>query len=554
MATRVFRNGSVFTADAAGSIADAVAIEDGVVVAVGGEQEVAPYLAAAEEVVDLDGRMLLPGFVDSHVHPVAGGTERNRCDLSGTEDLADYQRIVGEYAAAHPDVEWIRGGGWSMSAFPRGLADKSLLDAVVGDRPAVLPNRDHHSSWASSEALRRAGITRDTPDPVDGRIERDADGEPTGMLHEGAMDLVDRVLPADTQHDHDEGLRTAIGYLNSVGVTGWQDAMVFTDTSQPNILAAYLRAQAEGWLHARVSGALWWERATTADGVDAEVARLVELRDQTNAAGGDRFGIHSVKVMQDGVAETYTASMLEPYLDGCGCHTDNSGIAFLEPDLLRQVVVALDAAGFQVHAHALGDRAVRDVLDAIAAARAANGTADRRHHLAHLQFVDAADIPRFRELGAAANLQALWAAHEAQVDELTVPYVGQERADLMYPFGDLFRAGAPLAMGSDWPVSTADPIQAIHVAVNRISPEAPAGTPPLGTRQELALTTALRAYTAGSSYLNRREGLTGTIRVGAAADLVVLDQDPFALPASEIGSVSVDRTYVSGVPVFSSDR
>ncbi len=312
---------------------------------------------------------------------------------------------------------------------------------------------------------------------------------------------------------------------------------------------AYLRASREGWLTARVEGALWWERGTTAEGVAAEVVRLAGIRDATNAEAG-RYGIHSVKVMQDGVAETFTASMLEPYLDGCGCGTDNTGISFLAPELLQQVVTELDAAGFQVHSHALGDRAVRDVLDALAVARETNGTADRRHHLAHLQFVHESDRHRFAGLRATANLQALWALHEPQVDDLTLPFVGEERGEEMYPFGDLFRAGTTLAMGSDWPVSSPDPLQAIHVAVNRNGPDAVPGAGPLGAHQALDLVTALRAYTAGSAFVNRTDHLSGTIRVGAAADLAVLSQDLFAIPPEGICETVVDHTFVDGVEVY----
>lgn len=550
MSTIVFRNGPVFRGDAAGSTASAVAVVDGRVVAVGGDPDVIDFLDTAATVVDLEGRMLVPGFTDAHAHPVPGGMERKRCDLTGAEDVEDYRRLITGYVEQHVGVEWVLGGGWSMSAFPGGVPEARVLDELVGSRPAYLPNRDHHSAWVSSEALRRAGIDATTPDPADGRIERDADGHPTGALHEGAMALVERVLPADTQEEYDEGLRAGLAYLNSVGVVGWQDAMLSSDTSRPNAHASYLRAEKEGWLTARVSGALWWERSTTADRVDDEVARLAWLRDATNSLDGDRYAIHAVKVMQDGVAETYTAAMLAPYLDGCGCHTDNSGISFLEPDLLRRVITSVDAAGFQAHVHALGDKAVRDALDAIEEARRSNGTRDLRHHLAHLQFVDPSDIHRFRTLDVAANIQALWAAHDTQVDELTLPFLGPERSARMYPFGELQRAGATLVMGSDWPVSAADPMLAIHVAVNRTTPDQPHGSKPLGVDQELTLTAALRAYTSGSAYINRRENTVGTIRPGAAADLVILERDPFSVPAEEIGSIRVDATYVNGDEVF----
>ncbi|AXB48380.1 amidohydrolase [Amycolatopsis albispora] len=542
----IFHNGLVFTADAARSLASAVAVRDGRIVAVGGDAEVARFRAGAHEVVDLEGRLLLPGFVDAHAHPVMGGLERLRCDLSELETADEYLTAIGAYAAA--TTGWILGGGWSMSAFPGGCPAAELLDRVVPDRLVLLPNRDHHSAWVNTRTLELAGIGADTPDPPDGRIERDAGGRPTGTLHEGAMRLVERLVPAETQAEFDAALAEAQRYLHSLGVVGWQDAMVKAGPGA-SVHEAYLRACRDGTLTAKVTGALWWDRDCPADGIADQVAALAALRDET--AGG-RYDAGTVKVMLDGVAETFTAAMLEPYLDHCGHSTGNHGLSFLDAAQAKAVVTALDAAGFQVHFHALGDRAVRDALDALAAARAANGTSGRAHHLAHLQLVHPDDIPRFAALGATANLQALWAAHEPQMDELTIPFLGAERADRQYPFGALLRAGAPLAMGSDWPVSTPDPLAALHVAVNRIDPQAPEGTPPLGAHQALPLPVALAAYTTGSARAARLD--TGTIAVGRPADLVVLDRNPLTGPPGEIGAARVARTYVDGQLVHAGER
>lgn len=546
--TIVFHNGPVFRADAARSWASAVAVRDGTIVAVGGDAEVAPYLRDAAEVVDLDGRLLLPGFVDAHVHPVMGGLERMRCDLTGGRSLAEYQATVRAYVEADPNRGWVLGGGWSMGAFDHGCPRAEELDAVVGDRPAFLPNRDHHSAWVSSRALQLAGIDATTPDPADGRIERDTAGNPTGALHEGAADLVERLVPANTQEDFDRALRVGQAYLHSLGVVGWQDAWVEVDAAGPSVHEAYLRAQESGTLTARVVASLWWPRETTAEAVADQVAHLVKVREEA-AGAGPRYDPGTVKIMVDGVVETYTAALLEPYLDRCGHPTGNTGLSFVGGDLLRSVVTQLDAAGFQVHFHALGDRAVRDALDAVAAARRENGSADRRHHLAHLQLVHPDDVPRFGQLGATANLQALWAAHEPEMDDLTIPYLGEERAALQYPFADLLRAGATLAMGSDWPVSTPDPLAAMHVAVNRISPGAPEGTPAFLPGQSIPLPVAMAAYTAGSSYVSRLEQVTGSVAVGLRADLVLLDRNPFDGPAESIADARVLRTYVDGTLV-----
>lgn len=547
MTTTVFRSGSVFTADAARSWATAVAVVDGRIAAVGGTAAVEPYLPSADEVVDLAGRALWPGFHDAHAHPVMGGVERLRCDLSGLRTASAYADAVGRYTAAHPDREWVLGGGWSMEAFPGGRPDRAPLDAAAGAHPVYLPNRDHHSAWVNGRALEIAGIDASTPDPADGRIERAEDGSPTGLLHEGAMDLVAACTPETTQEEYDEGLREALRYLHGFGVVGWQDAWVRAHDAAPSLHGSYLRAQADGWLTARVTGALWWDRTCDLGGIAAQVAGLVRRRAEAREAGS-RYRAEHVKIMQDGVVETFTAALLEPYLDRCGHPTGNRGISFLDPDLLRAATAALDAEGFGVHFHALGDRAVRDVLDALEAVRRSSGSTGGRHQLAHLQVVDPADVPRFAALGAAANLQALWACHEPQMDELTIPFLGSPRAGQQYPFGDLHRAGATLVMGSDWPVSSPDPLAALHVAVNRTPPGEP-GVEPLLPEQALPLPVALAAYTAGSAWANGVDDRSGSITVGKDADLVVLDRNPFAAPMSELADARVVRAYVAGRPV-----
>ncbi|WP_393101598.1 amidohydrolase [Streptomyces sp. LN325] len=488
------------------------------------------------EVVDLAGRLLLPGFQDAHLHPVPAGLELAQCDLTGARTAEETVRAVRAYADAHPGREWITGGGWSMEAFEGGTPTKEVLDAVAPDRPVYLPNRDHHGAWANSRALELAGVTRDTPDPADGRFERDASGEPTGMLQEGAMRYVGRLTPPATPADRLAALLYAQRHLHAPGVTAWQDALVGAFLGMEDPSDAYLTAAREGSLTARVVGALWWDRERGAE----QIPELVERRAALNHG---RFRATSVKLMLDGVAENGSAALLDPYLDTCGCATANRGTSFIDPARLPAYVTELDALGFQCHFHALGDRAVRDALDAVEAARKANGPSDMRPHLAHLQVVHPDDVPRFARLGATANIQPLWAAHEPQMDELTIPFLGPERAGRQYPFGSLLRSGARLAAGSDWPVSSPDPLQGIHVAVNRTAPD---GTEPVFLPAErLGLTAAFTAYTAGSAYANHLDD-TGSVRAGALADLVVLDRDPYAGPPGEIGATGVALTYVGG--------
>ncbi|MGL4257087.1 MAG: amidohydrolase, partial [Microbacterium sp.] len=353
----VFTGGPVFTADAVRSRARTAAVKDGRIIAVGGD-DFADLVGPKTEIVDLRGRMLLPGFQDAHVHPVWGGLDMLRCDLAAYGTAEEYLDAIARYAAAHPDDEWILGGGWQMSAFPGGTPTAAALDAVVPDRPAFFPNRDGHGAWVNSAALRLAGIDRATPDPADGRIERDADGNPSGTLHEGAMGLVNRLLPEEPLERLTEALLVGQRYLHSYGITAWQDAIVgsYGDAGDPG--PAYLAAAAAGTLTARVVGAIWWDRT---QGLE----QIPSLRERRERYRGGRFAATSVKIMQDGVAENFTAAMLEPYCDGHGHFTDNSGISFVPPEILNEAVPLLDAEGFQVHFHAIGDRAVRECLDAV---------------------------------------------------------------------------------------------------------------------------------------------------------------------------------------------
>lgn len=542
----VFTGGPVFTANTVRSRAGSVAVKDGRIVAVS-PGDLTDLVGPSTEIVDLRGRMLIPGFQDAHVHPVWGGLDMLRCDLAEYATADEYLDAIAGYVDAHADDEWILGGGWQMSAFPGGTPTAATLDRVTGDRPAFFPNRDGHGAWVNSAALRLAGIDRDTPDPADGRIERDADGAPSGTLHEGAMSLVNRLLPEETLERLTEALLVGQRYLHSFGITAWQDAIVgsYGDAGDPG--PAYLRAAADGTLTARVVGAIWWDRTAGLE----QIPSILERRERYR---GGRFAATSVKVMQDGVAENFTASMLEPYCDGHGHFTENSGISFVPPEILNEAVPILDAEGFQVHFHAIGDRAVRECLDAVEHAIARNGRGDNRHHIAHIQVVHPEDVPRFRELGVAANMQSLWATYEPQMVELTLPFLGSRRDAWQYPFGDLLRTGAVLAAGSDWSVSTPDPMAAIHTAVNRKAApgyeegEYDAFLP----EQAIDLATSLTAYTAGSAWVNHLDATTGTIEAGKLADLAVLDRDPFAGPVDEIGATRVLQTFVEGERVYSS--
>jgi predicted amidohydrolase YtcJ len=532
----LFTNGSVFVGGDFAPRGTSVLIKGNRIAAVGTAVGAADESRGAE-VVDLDGGTLLPGFIDSHAHPVFGGMQLLGCDLSAAEDAAGYLEIIDRYARANPDREWITGGGWAMTAFPGGIPTRQALDAVVGDRPVFLQNRDGHGAWANSKALELAGIDKRTADPSDGRIERDDRGDPVGMLQEGAMQLVSRVLPPVTDEDRYRGLLAGQDYLLSLGVTGWQDAIVGRGFGQDDATDAYRRAASAGTLLANVVGALWWRRH---EGLE----QLEELLHRRASDGAGRFRPTSVKMMLDGVAENHTAALLDPYLDSHGCATENSGLDFIDPDELPRFVTELDSLGFQVHFHALGDRAVRNALNAVEAARHANKGSTIRHHLAHLQVIHPDDIPRFAALGATANIQPLWATNEAQMTELTIPFLGETRATWQYPFAALAKTGAHIAGGSDWPVSSPDPLLGMHVAVNRSLPDAV--TSPFLPEQAISLRTALAAYTAGSARINGLDDTAGQITAGHDADLAIVDADLASIPSSEICQASVRQTWIRG--------
>jgi predicted amidohydrolase YtcJ len=546
----IIGNGIVHTVDPRQPRAQAVAISRGAIIAVGTDAEIRDLAGAGTESIDLAGRLLLPGFQDAHVHPSGGGMERRQCDLSAAHDIEDYLRLIASYAEAHPDEEWVTGGGWAMDLFPGGVPSKADLDRIVPDRPVYLSNRDHHGAWVNTLALERAGITRTTPDPVGGRIDRDPHGDPIGALQEGAMDLVSQLMPPASRDEIAASILEGQRYLHSYGITAWQEAIVGDYAVMPDCFDAYVDLDCAGQLTGRVVGALWWDRAAGM----RQFEHLLGRRER--AATGSRFRATSVKFMQDGVCENFTAAMLTPYLDVHGHETHNHGTSFVDAEELKEFVIAVDKEGFQAHFHAIGDRAVREVLDAVEAARDANGVSDNRHCAAHIQVVHPSDVPRFGALGVLANAQPLWACNEPQMVMLTTPFLGEERAATQYPFASLARTGARLCFGSDWPVSTPDPLAEMHVAVNRTAPPghhyggSTAETEPLLPAERLSIDAAIEAFTMGSAYLNHLDAETGSVAIGKRADLVILDQDVTALPATDIGRVAVDMTLVDGRPVY----
>lgn len=534
LADLAFTNGRIYTMDGSRSWAQAVAIRDGRIVYVGTDAGLSDAVGPDTRHIDLHGRMMLPAFHDIHIHPIGGGIEAAACDLNGLESLEAYRETIAECAGRAGDDEWILGGGWLMSVFgPGGMPSRRILDEFVPDRPVYLTSSDGHTGWANSKALEIAGIDSDTPDPRDGRIDRDpATGEPIGSLQEGAMRLVSTHTPPVTQEVRTDGLRYAIDMLNGYGITSIQDANVSEDD-----LEAYRALESRGELDLRAVGSQWWDRERGTE----QIPEFRRLRDEYLSG---RLKVSTVKIMQDGVMENFTAAMLEPYLQ----QGDTRGIPMVEPDALRQIVAELDADGFQVHFHAIGDAAIRQSLDAVQTAREQNGARGLRHHISHLELIDPADIPRFRELDVVANFQPLWAFADEYITDLTLPYIGDERAQWLYPIRSVYDSGGMIAFGSDWSVSTANPFHQIEVAVTRKDPDDAADDVFLPD-ERISLPEALAAFTINGAWVNHHERLTGSIEAGKAADLIVLDQNLFAIAPEAISETKVLLTLLDGEPV-----
>jgi len=549
----VLAGGKIRTTAHPSGFVQALAVRDGVVQAAGPDDEIRELTGRRTRVIDLRGRLALPAFGDAHVHPVSGGLESLRCNLLGLRTRHECLETVADYSSSRHPGDWVLGGGWTMSAFPGGLPTAPDLDAVTGGRPAFLPNRDHHSAWVNTAALTIAGIDASTPDPVDGRIERDEAGQPTGTLHDGAMRLVAARVPPATAAELLTGLVAGQAHLHSLGITSFQDACVGAagELGMPDSFDAYRMAADYGMLSSHVVGALWWDRSRGLDQIDGLLARREQASD-------GQFRATTVKLMLDGVCETFTAAMSAPYLDRHGHPTDHQGRLFIDEETLREATARLAAAGFQLHFHAIGDHAVSTALDVIEALPAAQRQA-ARHHLAHLQFITPRDLGRFKALGAVANFQPLWATADPQMEELTIPFVGAERSAWQYQIGTLVGQGTRIAFGSDWPVSSADPLQEMHVAVNRVL-SASLGRPgerecedPFQPGQAITLEAALGAFTTGVAWVNHEEDVAGRLLPGMRADVTVLDQDLFTIPARDIGDTSVVMT-VAGGTVVDGDR
>ena len=533
----LFRRAAVYTVDAVRSWASTVAIRGGRIIYVGGDSLPPGLLGPRTRVVDLQGQMLLPAFQDGHVHPIDAGVDLGECtldDLTTPTAVADSIRAC---ARSQPDRAWVRGAGWQLPVFPDGNPSKLLLDQAVPDRPALIYAADGHSAWVNSKALALAGVTRQTPDPPNGRIERDPRSrEPSGTLRESAVDLVSKILPARTDAELAAGLERAQRLANRFGIT-----TIFSASTDEPDLRTYAAADRNGSLTLRVVAAIH----LTDPLPDSLLPKLRALRTQF---GSPRVRPTAVKLFADGVIEARTAALLAPYRDRPG----DSGTPIYDPAALQDLAVALDRDGFQIHVHAIGDRAIRMTLDALAYARARNGAHDARHTITHLELIDPGDIPRFRALGVVANFQAFWANGDEYLTRMTEPTLGPARSRWLYPIASVVGSGAVVSGGSDWSVSSLNPLDAIEVGITHRQPETPKQRP-WNPAERVDLPTMIALYTINAAYQNHLDRETGSIEPGKLADLVVLERNLFEVPVDEIHTVRVVCTLLEGKPVFERD-
>lgn len=531
----LFSGGVIWTGSAD---SDALLVVDGIVRALGDRARALASETSSVEKVDLDGGFLMPSFGDGHAHPLYGGLESAGPSIRGCHSVDDIVLAVKQFAEDNPDQEWIVGASYDSSLAPDGLFDSGWLDAAVPDRPVVLRAWDYHTMWCNSVAIERAGITANTPDPVLGEIPHRADGSVLGTLREwGATDLVSAVMPVRDEKTRIAALGAAADYFLARGVTWVQDAWV-----EPADVATYLAAARAGALRMRFNLALYADPRY----FDAQVAQFAESRRHVEQTGSPLLTANTVKFFADGVIENETGALLAPYCSGLHSH----GMRTWEGDSLAEAARRVDELGLQIHIHAIGDAAIRQALDAIEYTVTHNPDRDRRPVIAHVQLADDADLGRFAELGVIPNMQPLWAQMDALMTTLTVPRLGVERSDKQYRMRSLTIAGAPLAMGSDWPVSSGTPLDGIAVAVSRRTEK---GEPEGGwtPHEILPIEDALAAYTAGVAYQAFAEGNWGKISPGNSADLVWLDADPRATPALELPAVTVRATYLQGQAAYS---
>ena len=537
----VLIHGKIHTEDAGRSVAQALAVRGNSIVAVGTDREVSALVGPATRKVDLGGRVVLPGIIDAHVHPAESAQDFGKCSL---EDKAlkpsEIKARVAACLRKQPGErgEWFEAIMVNPSGLTLSLAD---LDSISPDRPLMLTGADGHTVWVNSAALKLAKITAATKNPSGGHIEHDPAGAPTGTLRDTAAEIAAAAKPKASLEHEVMLLDKALNAMRAIGITSVQDASV-----DDHAMQIYKRLYDTHRLNMRVRGSFHLQdlHESAASLIDTAVRFRAKW-----AVDPDFLRADAIKLFADGVIEypSQTAALLEPYLDAEGRPTRNRGPSYFMQDNLNRIVTAADAAGLTVHIHAIGDRAVRSSLDAFADARKHNGALDNRGQIAHLELIDPADFARFKELGVIANFQLLWAQLDDYSEGATMQYIGPARSRYLYPARSLRDAGAKIAGGSDWGVSSFDAFIAMEHAMTRSEQR---GRPPLLPEQSLTLQDMVDAYTINAAFALKQERTTGSIEAGKRGDFIVLDRDIFSMDPFDLHETKVTATYLDGRVVY----
>lgn len=534
----ILKNGSIYTVDKDQTWAQAIAIVGDQIVFVGSDDDVESYIGSETAILDLEGKMVLPGFIDAHSHPSHAMDLVGNISLYLLDSLEEYERAIAEFVASHPDAEAFRGGGWTDTLFPNIGPTHEILDAIAPDRPVAIVSYDGHSLWVNSVTLKRALINKDTPDPEGGRIERDPKtGQPSGTLRETAFKLVESVIPDYPIEERKEALLAYQEMAISAGITMSHDAMLETQS-----IAAFNALAKKDLLKMRFRGAITLEPK---QGIKQQIEIVLNERSKNTHP---YFQTHAAKIFVDGVVEGGTAFLLEPYVH----KPEYRGEPIWGPEILNDACAALDEKNIQIHFHVIGDAAVRITLDALEYAKKINGSIGSRHLATHLQLVEPEDIQRFKKLGVIGVPQPFWFKIDEYYRELALPYLGRGRAAKQYPMQSFIDAGVIMASASDFPVTIPfDPLIAIQIGVTRLDV--------VGTTEEVlfpeeraSLEDMIRSFTFHGAYANFLENETGSIEVGKRADVIVLDQNLFEIPHNEIARTKVLLTLVDGNEVYKS--
>lgn len=537
-ADTVFTNGFVYTVDSINSKAEAVAVKDKAIIFVGDNKSVQNYIGENTKVINLNGKMILPGFVDAHCHSISSYRYFNELNLYGLKSKEDIQNAIKKYLFEHPEAKYVKGRGWSDTDFPGIGPDKKIIDEIVKDIPVSFSSDGGHSKWVNSKTLELAGMNNSTKNPKGGIIERyPGTNEPNGTLRENASDLVADIFPAYTVENLMDGLEAYQRMVSAFGITTVHDAYLDAGSNETD---AFRNLEKNNKLKMRFRASLYIDPEKSVD----QIKLLVDERKKNT---GELFQTNSAKIFIDGVVEGSTAYLKQPYQH----QPKNYGEIFWKIDSLNKICSALDKEHFQIHVHAIGDAATSVTLYAFASAEFQNGKRDSRNSITHLQLVDESDIKRFKELGIIAVPQPYWFSKDDYYYNIQVPYLGQKRADEEYPMKSFFDEGVVAASSSDYPVTIpCNPLEAIQFGITRSEFNTTDSSEVLWPEERVTLEQMIRSFTINGAYANFLEKETGSIEVGKKADLIVLDKNLFEIPVTDIYKAKVLMTLFEGKDVF----